>query len=113
MYYKGLSTGYSRKKSIHKFFGTALKKKSDEHGKGINLQFHNRKFKRKGILDFDVTTATADVCMKEAIDSSLFRAFSRKIMDTLKALILRTIVLNLVREGQCRIYRILYGISNL
>ena len=28
MYYNDLSTGYSRKKLIHKLFGTALKKKS-------------------------------------------------------------------------------------
>ena len=66
MYY-GLSTGYSRKKSIHKFFGTVLKK-NHELAKGIDLQFRNLKFSQKGILDFHVTTATADVCMKEVID---------------------------------------------
>ena len=57
MYY-GLSTGYSRKKSIHKFFGTALKK-NHEHAKGIDLQFHNLKFSQKGTLYFHVITATA------------------------------------------------------
>ena len=49
MYY-GLSTGYSRKKSIHKFFGTALKK-NHEHAKGIYVQFRNLKFSQKDILD--------------------------------------------------------------
>ena len=49
MYY-GLSTGYSRKKSIHKFFGTALKE-NHEHAKGIYVQFRNLKFSQKGILD--------------------------------------------------------------
>ena len=74
MYYNGLSPGHSRKNSIHKFFGTALKK-NHEHAKGIDLQFNNLKFSQKGILDFHVTTATADVCTKEVIDSSLCRAF--------------------------------------
>ena len=45
-----------------------------------------------------VTTATVDLFMKEVIDSLLHRAFSRKIMDTLKAKILTIIVLNLVRK---------------
>ena len=90
MYYNILSTSYSRKNSIHKFFGTALKK-NHEHTEDINLQFHNFKFSQNGILDFHGTTATADVCMKEVIDSSLCRAFWRKIIDTLKALILTTI----------------------
>ena len=45
-----------------------------------------------------VTTATVDLFMKEVIDSLLRRAFSRKIMDTLKAKILTIIVLNLVRK---------------
>ena len=45
-----------------------------------------------------VTTATIDLFMKEVIDSLLRRAFSRKIMDTLKAKILTIIVLNLVRK---------------
>ena len=74
MYYNILSTSYSRKNSIHKFFGTALKK-NHEHTEDINLQFHNFKFSQNGILDFHGTTATADVCMKEVIDSSLCRAF--------------------------------------
>ena len=74
MYYNGLSTGYSREKLIHKFFGTALKK-NHEHAKGIDLRFHNLKFSQKVILGFHVTTATAKVCMKELIDSSLCRAF--------------------------------------
>ena len=50
-------------------------KKNHEHAKGIDLQFNNLKFSQKGVLDFHVTTATADVCMKEVIDSSLCRAF--------------------------------------
>ena len=62
------------KKSIHNFFGTALKK-NREHAKGIDLQFHNLKFSQKDILDFHVTAATTDVCMKQLIDSSLCRAF--------------------------------------
>ena len=58
MYYNSLYTGYSRKKLVHKFFGTALKK-NHEHAKGIDLQFHNLKFSQKGTLDFHVITATA------------------------------------------------------
>ena len=88
-------------------------KKNHEHAKGIDLRFHNLKFSQKVILGFHVTTATAKVCMKELIDSSLCRAFWRKIMDTIKALILTTILLNLVSEGHSHICRILYGISNL
>ena len=74
MYYNGLSTGYSRKKSIHKFFDTALKK-NHKHTESNDLQFHIFQFSQNGFLDFHVTTATADVCMKEVIDSSLWRAF--------------------------------------
>ena len=62
------------KKSIHNFFGTALKK-NPEHAKGIDLQFHNLKFSQKDILDFHVTAAITDVCMKQLIDSSLCRVF--------------------------------------
>ena len=62
-------------------------KKNHEHTEDINLQFQNFKFSQNVILDFHVTTATADVCMKEVMDSSL----RRKIIDTLKALILTTI----------------------
>ena len=58
MYYNSLYTGYFRKKLVHKFFGTALKK-HHEHAKGIDLQFHNLKFSQKGTLDFHVITATA------------------------------------------------------
>ena len=47
------------------------------------------------------------------IDSSLGRALWRKVIDTLKALILTIIVPNLVSEGHCHISRILYGIVNL
>ena len=86
MYYNSLSASHSRKNSIHKFFGTVLKK-NHEHTEDINLQFQNFKFSQNVILDFHVTTATADVCMKEVMDSSL----RRKIIDTLKALILTTI----------------------
>ena len=58
------------KKSIHKFFGTA-QKKNHEHTACIDFQFHNLKFSQKDILNFSVTTATADLCMKEVIDSLL------------------------------------------
>ena len=51
---------------------------------------------KKVFLDFYVTTATLDLCMKEAIDSLPCIALWRKIMDTLKAKILTVIVLNLV-----------------
>ena len=61
------------KKSIHKFSGTALKK-NHEHATCIDFQFHNLKFSQKGILNFQVTTATVDLCMKEVIDSFLCRA---------------------------------------
>ena len=55
------------------FFTTALKK-NHEHGTCINFQFYNLKFSQKGLLDFHVTTATVDLCMKEVIDSLLRRA---------------------------------------
>ena len=83
--------GYSTKKSIHKFFGTALTT-------CIDFQFNNLKFSQKGILDFHVTTATADLYMKEVIASLFRRALSRKIMEALKTLILSIIVLNLDRK---------------
>ena len=63
----GLSAGYSTKKLIHKFFGAALKK-NHEHATCIDFQFS-----QKDILDFHVTTATVDLCMKEVIDSLLRR----------------------------------------
>ena len=52
------------------------------------------KLVKKGILDFHITTAT-DICMKEVIDSCLCRTFG-KIMETLKALILTIIVLDIL-----------------
>ena len=45
--------------------------KNLEHATCIDFQFHNRKFSQDGILDFHVTTATVDLCMKEVIDSLL------------------------------------------
>ena len=66
--------------------------KKHEHAIYIDFQFHNFKFIQKNILDFYVPSATVDLCMKEVIDSLL----RRKIMETLKALILTIIVLNLV-----------------
>ena len=69
----GLCTGYSTKISIHKFFGRAVKK-NHEYATCSHFQFHNLKFSQKGILEFHVTTATADLCMKEVIDSLLHRA---------------------------------------
>ena len=68
-----LSTGSSTKKSIHKFFGTALKKKH-EHATYIDFQFHDLKFSQKNILDFHVPTTTVGLCVKEVIDSFLRRA---------------------------------------
>ena len=46
--------------------------KNHEHARCIDFQFYNLKFSQKGILHFHVTTATADLCMKEVIDK-LFR----------------------------------------
>ena len=66
----GLSTGYSMKNSIHKFFGTVIKK-NHKHATCIHFQFHNLEFSQKVIWDFRVTTATVDLCMKEVIDSFL------------------------------------------
>ena len=57
-----LCTGYSTKISIHKFIGTAVTK-NHEHAV-FDFQFHNLKFSQKGILDFHVSTATVDLCMK-------------------------------------------------
>ena len=74
LYYNGLSMGCSTKKWIYKFFGRALKNKENENATFIDFQLHNLKFSRKGILDFQVTTATPDIYMKEEIDSSLLRA---------------------------------------
>ena len=67
----GLCMGYSTKISIHKFFGTAVIKIMNMLH---DFQFHNLKFSQKGLLDFHVTTATVDLCMKEVIDSLLRRA---------------------------------------
>ena len=53
---------------------------------------------KKGILDFHVTAAT-NICIKEVIHSCLCRALERKIIETLKALILTIIILNLVSKG--------------
>ena len=52
---------------------------------------------KKGVLDFNVTTAT-DICMKEAIYGSLRRAIWRKSMETLKRSMVTTTVLNLVSK---------------
>ena len=46
------------------------KSKNHEHATYINFQFHNLKFSQKGILDFHVTTATVELCMKEVTDTS-------------------------------------------
>ena len=75
-----------------------------------------QKFSQKGILDFHVTAATG-ICMNEVINSSLRGALISKIMETLKALILTIILLNLVSKGlfllYCHIYRTFYDINNL
>ena len=44
-------------------------------------------FVKKDILDIHLTTAT-DICMKNVIDSFLRRTLLRKIIETLKALII-------------------------
>ena len=63
--------------------------KNHEHATCIDFQFHKLKFSQKGSLDFHVTTATVDLCVKH---------FEEKLyMDTLKAKVLTIIVLNLVR----------------
>ena len=73
-------------------------KKNNENARSIDFQFHNHKFSQKDILDFHVTTGT-DKCMNEVIESSLRKEFWRKIMETLKALILTINLLNLVSKG--------------
>ena len=60
--------------------------------------FFSVSYLQKIILDFHVTTATVELCMKEVIDSLLRRALWRKIMETLKALILTIVVPNLIRN---------------
>ena len=74
LYYNGLSMGCSTKKWTYKFFGRVLKNKENENATCVDFQLHNLKFSQKGILDFQVTTTTPDICMKEEIDSSLHRA---------------------------------------
>ena len=59
---------------------------------------HYYEFSQEGILCFHITSAT-DICMKEVIDSSHSRAISRKIMETLEALTLTIILINLVSKG--------------
>ena len=72
----------------------------------MDFHFHNLKFSLKGILYFHATTAT-DTCIEEVIDSYLRRALLRKIMETLKALILTIIVLNLVSKGFSFYYNVI------
>ena len=48
-------------------------KQNLENAKCINFQFHNLKFSQEGILDIHVST-TAEMCMKEVIDSCPRRA---------------------------------------
>ena len=77
---------------------------------------------KKGILHFYVTRAT-DLSMEEVIDSCLHRAIWRKTNETLKALILTIIVLNLASKGLSFYYTAIftgpsissgpYDISNL
>ena len=61
-------------------------------------------FVKKGILDIHLITAT-DICMKNVIDSFLRRTLLRKIIETLKALIIIKVLiititlLNLVSKG--------------
>ena len=51
--------------------------KNHEHATCIDFQFHNLKFSQKGLLDFHVTIATVDLCMKEVIDSLLCIALTK------------------------------------
>lgn len=61
-------------------------------------------FAKKGILDIHLITAP-DICMKNVIHSFLRRTLLRKIIETLKALIILKVliititVLNLVSKG--------------
>ena len=84
--YNGLSNGCSIKK-IRSMIPLEEHFKKSWNAKSIDFQFHNHKFSQKVILDFHVTTAT-DIFMKEVINSSLRRSLWRKIMETLKAVIL-------------------------
>ena len=68
-----LSTGSSTKKSIHKFFGTALKKNMNMLHTSI-FSFMILNLVKKRILDFHVPTTTVGLCVKEVIDSFLRRA---------------------------------------
>ena len=62
---------------------------------------------KKGVLVFHVTTA-ADIYMTEVIDSCLGGALWRKIMETVTALILNIIVLNLVSKRPSFYYTIIF-----
>ena len=55
--------------------------KNFEHAKCIDFQFHNLKFSQEGFLDFHVTTATVDLCMKEVIDSENYGHTKSKILN--------------------------------
>ena len=57
-----------QKKTIHKFFGTVVKKIMNTLHASI-FSFIILKFSQKGILDFHVTTTTVDVCIKEVMDT--------------------------------------------
>ena len=48
-------------------------------------------------MDFDVAAAT-DICVKEGVNGSLRRVLLRKVIKTLKALVLAIIAVNLVRK---------------
>ena len=73
--------------------------KNHENVKCINFQFDNLKFSQEKCFGFSFSTTT-DTCMKEVIDSCLCGVFWKKIMETLKALMILTIiVLNLVSKG--------------
>ena len=59
------------------------------------------------IKNFNVTTST-DMCMKEVIDNFFHRILWRKIMETLKALILTNTLLNLVSKGLSFYYTVVF-----
>ena len=98
LFHNDLSTGCFAKKSIHKFFW----RKNHKNSKCIDFQFHNHKFSQKGI------TAATDIWMKGVTDSSLRGVLWRKVMETLKVLILTIILLNLVCKGLSFYYTVIF-----
>ena len=83
----------------------------------MNFLFNNLKISRKGIFDFHVTTAS-DICMKRVFVNSLSYDALKENYGNTNALVLTTILLNLVCKGlsfyyYCDICSTFYDISNL